>query len=93
MFPFNYIHNHLVRRGTHSSLGVDMLAPLHRRCEEDSPILFTVAVWGVRVYFSPLVSLNQVQDLIYNYENYEITIQISLQHFPVSCVFCLKELC
>ena len=29
MFPFNYIHNHLVRRGTHSSLGMDILAPLH----------------------------------------------------------------
>ena len=29
MFPCNYIHNHLVRRGTHSSLGMDILALLH----------------------------------------------------------------
>ena len=56
-FPFRiFIHNHLVPCGTHSSLGVDILAPLHRCCEEDSPILFTVAVWGVRVYFkSPCI--------------------------------------
>ena len=51
-----FIHNHLVPCGTHSSLGVDILAPFTVCCRADSPILFTVAVWGVRVYFkSPCI--------------------------------------
>ena len=75
MFPFNYIHNHLVRRGTHSSLGMDILAPLHSMLWRGlthtilSCSMGSVSVFQSLVLLNDISSLNQVQDLVYSYEN------------------------
>ena len=75
MFPFNYIHNHLVRRGTHSSLGMDILAPLRSMLWRGLTHTFlscsmgSVSVSQVPCLLNDFSSLNQVQDLVYSYEN------------------------
>ena len=84
MFPFNYIHNHLVRRGTHSSLGVGHSCTASQTVWRGLTHAILSCSMGSVSVFQSFVLLNQVQDLVMRIK--KLPSKISLQPCPVSCV-------